>query len=119
MLPLATAYVVTEAFGLERDIARTFREAPAFMGIYTATLLCGALVALTWNATRSTHDCFPVHRWRSVADYLGIHRAAHGDRALMGEYVSGHALRIIQWITAGILGLMSVLLLLMTVAGFG
>ncbi len=46
VLPLATAYVVTEAFGLERGIARSFRDAPVFIGIYTATLGLGAAVAL-------------------------------------------------------------------------
>ena len=28
VLPLATAYTVTEAFALEKSVSRTFREAP-------------------------------------------------------------------------------------------
>lgn len=36
----------TEAFGLERGILRSFKQALGFMGIYAATLGLGAAVAL-------------------------------------------------------------------------
>ncbi len=39
VLPLSTTYAITEAFGLERGIDKSFREAPAFLTIYTATIV--------------------------------------------------------------------------------
>lgn len=46
VLPLATAYSLSEALGFEKGVSRSFREAPIFLGIFTALLIVGALVAL-------------------------------------------------------------------------
>lgn len=46
VLPLATAYSVSEALGFEKGLSRSFREAPIFLGIFTALILIGAFVAL-------------------------------------------------------------------------
>lgn len=46
VLPLATAYSVSEALGFEKGLSHTFREAPIFLGIFTALILIGSIVAL-------------------------------------------------------------------------
>jgi Mn2+/Fe2+ NRAMP family transporter len=46
VVPLATSYAMAEALGVERSISRTFREAPLFLGIFTALIVIGAGVAL-------------------------------------------------------------------------
>jgi NRAMP (natural resistance-associated macrophage protein)-like metal ion transporter len=46
VLPLSTTYAITEAFGFERGIDKTFREAPAFLTIYTAMIVIGAGIAM-------------------------------------------------------------------------
>lgn len=46
VLPLATAYSISEALGFEKGLSRSFREAPIFLGIFTALILLGAVVAL-------------------------------------------------------------------------
>jgi NRAMP (natural resistance-associated macrophage protein)-like metal ion transporter len=46
VLPLATAYSVSEALGFEKGLSRSFREAPIFLGIFTALIIVGATVAL-------------------------------------------------------------------------
>jgi Mn2+/Fe2+ NRAMP family transporter len=46
VLPLATAYSVTEALGFEKGLSHSFREAPIFLGIFTALISIGAIVAL-------------------------------------------------------------------------
>ena len=46
MLPLATAYSISEAFGFEKGVSRSFREAPIFLGIFTFLVALGALVAM-------------------------------------------------------------------------
>jgi len=46
ILPLATAYVVCEAFGFESGLDRSFSEAPAFNGILTAFIVLPAAVTL-------------------------------------------------------------------------
>lgn len=46
VLPLATAYSLTEALGFEKGLSRSFREAPIFLGIFTTLIMLGAIVAL-------------------------------------------------------------------------
>lgn len=46
VIPLATAYSVSEALGFEKGLSRSFREAPIFIGIFTALILIGAFVAM-------------------------------------------------------------------------
>jgi Mn2+/Fe2+ NRAMP family transporter len=49
VLPLATAYSLSEALGFEKGLAHSFREAPIFLGIFTSLIVIGALVALIPN----------------------------------------------------------------------
>ena len=46
VLPLATAYSLSEALGFEKGLSRSFREAPIFLGIFTALIVIGAVVAV-------------------------------------------------------------------------
>ncbi|HVF49204.1 MAG TPA: divalent metal cation transporter [Pyrinomonadaceae bacterium] len=46
VLPLATAYSISEALGFEKGVSRNFREAPIFLGIFTFLIAVGGLVAM-------------------------------------------------------------------------
>jgi Mn2+/Fe2+ NRAMP family transporter len=46
VLPLATAYSLSEALGFEKGLSHSFREAPIFIGIFTALIGFGMVVAL-------------------------------------------------------------------------
>ncbi|MBV9581052.1 MAG: Nramp family divalent metal transporter [Chloroflexi bacterium] len=46
VLPLATAYSVSEAFGFRKGVNLDFRRAPIFIGLYTVLVVVGSLVAL-------------------------------------------------------------------------
>jgi Mn2+/Fe2+ NRAMP family transporter len=46
VLPLATAYSLSEALGFEKGLSHSFREAPIFLGIFTALIVFGLVVAL-------------------------------------------------------------------------
>ncbi|MHB8718813.1 MAG: Nramp family divalent metal transporter [Candidatus Dormibacteria bacterium] len=46
VLPLSTAFVVCEAFGAERSVQRSFREAPLFFTLFIGLLAVGAGVML-------------------------------------------------------------------------
>ena len=46
VLPLATAYSISEAFGFEKGVSSTFREAPIFLGVFTFLVVLGATVAM-------------------------------------------------------------------------
>jgi len=55
VLPLATAYGVSEAFGLPKGVNLDFRRARLFFGLFTAMLVLGAIVSLIPG--------LPVIRW--------------------------------------------------------
>jgi len=46
VLPLATTYAVCEAFGWERGVNRSPREAPVFYGLFTALIAISAVAVL-------------------------------------------------------------------------
>jgi NRAMP (natural resistance-associated macrophage protein)-like metal ion transporter len=46
ILPLSTAYTVSEALGFESGLNKKFSEAPAFYWLYTALIVIGALIIL-------------------------------------------------------------------------
>ncbi|MDF3300214.1 NRAMP family divalent metal transporter [Streptomyces tropicalis] len=47
VVPLSAAYAVGEAAGVERSVSRSFRDAPLFLGLFTAQIVLGATVAMT------------------------------------------------------------------------
>src|SRR4026209_2583671 len=58
VFPLATAYAVSETFGLAKGVSLDFRRAPQFYGLFTAMLVIGAALALIPN--------LPVIQWLIV-----------------------------------------------------
>jgi NRAMP (natural resistance-associated macrophage protein)-like metal ion transporter len=46
VVPLSTAYALSEAIGAERSVSRSFRQAPLFLGLFTGQIAIGAAVAL-------------------------------------------------------------------------
>jgi Mn2+/Fe2+ NRAMP family transporter len=46
VLPLSTVYAITEAFGWERGLDNSRKEAPVFYGLYLAVVFIGVLVVL-------------------------------------------------------------------------
>ena len=46
LVPVATAYVVSEAFGMESGLNHKFSDAPGFYGLFTTLLVLGALLVI-------------------------------------------------------------------------
>jgi Mn2+/Fe2+ NRAMP family transporter len=46
VVPLSTSYAIAEALGVERSVSRKFRQAPLFLGLFSAQVLLGAAVSL-------------------------------------------------------------------------
>ncbi|MBX7554093.1 divalent metal cation transporter [Streptomyces sp. NPDC004232] len=46
VVPLSTSYAVAEAVGVESSVSRRFRDAPLFLGLFSAQILIGAAIAL-------------------------------------------------------------------------
>ena len=118
VLPLATAYSISEALGFEKGVSRSFREAPIFIGIFTFLIAVGALIAIIPG--------LPLIRVLVVTQFINglllpvmliaILRLA-GDRKLMGEYANGAVYNVLAWLTVFIVSALSLVLAAKTLFG--
>ncbi len=113
VLPLATAYVVCEAFGFESGLDTGFREAPVFNGIITFLIFVPALIA--------SIPGLPLIRVIVSAQVLNgvllpvillFTLKLINDPAVMGEHANGRVSNAIAWtFTVALIGMSAVLLL--------
>jgi Mn2+/Fe2+ NRAMP family transporter len=117
VLPLATAYSLSEALGFEKGLSHSFREAPIFLGIFTTLIIVGAIVALVPNVPQIqlmlVTQCvngllLPV---LLVAVVL-----LSNNREIMGEYKNSFAFNCLAWAMTIALSILSLLLIGNTLA---
>lgn len=119
VLPLSTAYAVSEAFGWERGVGYRIREAPAFFIIFTGLIVLGALAVMIPGlplaaVTVLTQDIDGL----ILPAILVFMLILINDRRLLGRYANGWFANTVGGATiAGIIALSS-LLLLSTLPGF-
>lgn len=118
VLPLATAYSVTEALGVEKGQDAGFSEAPIFTGIFTGLMVVGTLVSLIPGL-----PIIQVLLLTQVVDCLllpfvlfSILRLAN-NRKLMGDMVNGPVYNTVARIAAVVVTVLSIALLVMTLLG--
>ncbi len=112
VLPLSTAYVVCEGLGLESGVDKRFRESPFFYWFYTILIAGGAAVVMIPK--------FPLVKWSIESQALNgillpiviiLMLLLINRKDLMGKYVNPHWFNIAAWLTAGIVIILSVMLM--------
>ena len=112
ILPLSTAYAVTEAFGLENGLNKKMREAPVFYGLILLFIVIGAGVILLPN--------IPLIKLMIIAQEInGIllpiiliyMLKLTNDKEIMGEYVNSRTFNIIARITVVFIIILTLILL--------
>jgi NRAMP (natural resistance-associated macrophage protein)-like metal ion transporter len=100
VLPLTTAYGICEAFGFERGVSRSFREAPVFHSLFTGLIILGVVISL-----------IPGLPFIQVLIVLQDVNAAMlpillvfiillvNNRRLMGRHANGRIINILSWVT--------------------
>ena len=116
VLPLATAYSISEALGFEKGVSRSFREAPIFLGTFTFLVAVGALIAVIPN--------LPLIRVLLVTQVINglllpvvlfaVLRLVN-NRELMGAHVNGKLYNIAAWLTAIIVTALSLAFIIIAV----
>jgi len=115
VLPLATAYSISEALGFEKGVSRSFREAPIFLGTFTFLVAVGAAIAIVPN--------LPLIRVLLVTQVINglllpivlfaVLKLVN-SREVMGRYVNGPLLNIAAWLTAIVVTILSLLFILIS-----
>jgi NRAMP (natural resistance-associated macrophage protein)-like metal ion transporter len=104
VLPLSTAYAVSESFGFERGVSRSFREAPVFLGLFTGMVALGALVALIPGLPLIQLLIFTqVINGVLLPILLFFILRLVNDRRVMGRYVNGPVNNAVAWSTTVLL----------------
>jgi NRAMP (natural resistance-associated macrophage protein)-like metal ion transporter len=110
VLPLSTAYSISEALGFEKGVSRSFREAPIFLGIFTFLIVVGGLVAMIPGL-----PLFDVLLVTQVINGLllpvllvSILRLVN-NRELMGAHTNGRVYNAASWLTAAAVSALSIL----------
>ncbi len=121
VLPLTASYAITEAFGWERGIDRTWAEAPAFNAIYTFVIFFGAAFVLIPGAPLITIMILSQAVNGVLLPFLLIFMIRIiNDRRIMGRYVNGKATNLLAWTTVTVVIALTIVLLGGTVLqGFG
>jgi Mn2+/Fe2+ NRAMP family transporter len=104
ILPLSTAYVVCEAFGWESGVNRTWKEAPVFLGTYTAIIMIGAgIILLPIKSLLETMLQSQTLNGVLLPVILVAMLKLINDRQIMGDYVNGRVFNLLSWATVGVL----------------
>ncbi|MEK6690768.1 MAG: Nramp family divalent metal transporter [Nitrospirota bacterium] len=98
IVPLATAYYICEAMGWEAGVNKTFKEAPQFMGIYTALILISALIILIPKAPLVLLMVLSSVLNGIILPFILIFAVLLvNNRNIMGEYVNSKEYNYIAW----------------------
>ena len=112
VLPLATAYSISEALGFEKGVSSSFREAPIFLGVFTFLVVLGATDrddARPTADSRSDRDAS--HQRRALPVILIAVLKLVNNRELMGAHVNGPLYNIAAWLTTIIVSVLSILVI--------
>jgi len=118
VVPLSTAYAISETAGVERSLSRTLRQAPFFYGLFTVQLVVGAaialapgnLVSLVINAQVLNGFITPV-----ILAYILI---LANRRSVLGRAANGPMFRAVATVCVGVVSILSAVVLVQTVAGW-
>ena len=115
VLPLSTSYGICEAFGFERGVSRSFKEAPVFQSIFTGLIILGVIVALIPNLPIIQVLILLQNLNAAMLPILLVFIILLvNNRRLMGRRVNGLTFNIISWTTVVVITALIILLLLNT-----
>lgn len=118
VVPLSTSYALAEAVGVERSVSKSYREAPLFLGLFTAQILIGAGVVLVpgnlFRLIISTQVLEGVVTPITLVFVLVL----ANRRSLLGAAANGRLARTIGLITVVAVGGFASFLVLLTVLGW-
>ena len=112
VLPLATAYSLSEALGFEKGLSRSFREAPIFIGIFTSLIVLGVIVALIPGIPQIKLLLFTqTINGVLLPVLLIVIVSLSSNREIMGEHANGLFFKIFAWFITIIVSTLSLLLI--------
>lgn len=118
VLPLATAYPITEAFGFEKGISSSFHEAPIFHGLFAGLIALGALVALLpgINVIQLLVSTQVLNGILLPIELITMLRLVNNPE-IMGQLTNGRLYNAVAWLTVTCVLALSTAYLAITLLG--
>jgi Mn2+/Fe2+ NRAMP family transporter len=119
VLPLSTSYSLAEAFGFERGVSRSWKEAPFFWGLFTLLIVIGVAVAMLPNLPiiQILLNLYLLNGLLLPVILFAILYLVNQKR-LMGRYTNGLAYNIISYALAIVVSGLAVVYLVAEVLSF-
>ena len=119
VLPLATAFIICEAFGLEAAVDRRWHEAPFFYSLFAGGIVLGAGLVLLLPANQLFQYTFyaQVAQGAVLPLELVMMLIIINRKRVMGKYVNSRTVNIIAWATAIVIGGLAIVYVLQSLFG--
>jgi len=119
VLPLATAYIVCEAFGFEASLDRKFREAPIFYTLFASGIVIGAglVLLVPFGALFKLILYAQVVQGVLLPLELVLMIVIINRRRVMGKYVNSRIENVLAWGTAIVIGSLALFYVYQQLAG--
>jgi Mn2+/Fe2+ NRAMP family transporter len=118
VVPLSTAYAISETVGVERSLSRTLKQAPFFYGLYTVQLVVGAAIALgPGNAVSLVIGAQALNGFITPVLLTYILILAN-RRSVLGDAANGPVFRGVATVCVALVGGLSAVVLVQTVVGW-
>jgi Mn2+/Fe2+ NRAMP family transporter len=114
VVPLSTSYALAEAIGVERSVSRSFREAPLFLGLFTAQIVIGVVVTLTPVNLISLLIGTQVVQGLVTPITLTFIVVLANRKSVLGSWANGPVLKIASALVTLVVSAMAVLLVVVT-----
>jgi NRAMP (natural resistance-associated macrophage protein)-like metal ion transporter len=117
VVPLSTAYAISEATGAERSVSKSFRQAPLFLGLFTAQVFIGAAVALVpGNLVKLLVDAQVLNGL--ITPILLTYVLILANRTdVLGDAANGRTFRIVATISVVAVAVLSATVLVQSILG--
>ena len=118
VVPLSSAYAIAEAVGVERSVSSSFREAPLFLGLFSAQVLIGAAIALTPGNLINLLINTQIINGIVCPVFLTFILVLANRRSVLGEAANRPWFRVLATICVGGVGILAVMVVGITVVGW-
>ena len=117
VVPLSTAYAISEAVGAERSVSKSFRQAPLFLGLFTAQVFLGAAVALIPGNLIKLLVQAQVLNGLITPILLTYVLVLANRKSVLGDSANGRAFRVVATISVAAVAALSATVLVQYVLG--
>jgi NRAMP (natural resistance-associated macrophage protein)-like metal ion transporter len=115
VVPLSTAYALSEAIGVERSVSRRFTEAPLFLGLFTGQVVVGAAVALAGGNLINLLIRTQILNGIITPVILMFVLTLANRRSLLGDAVNGPIFRVVATVCVIGVSLMSAIVVVQSI----